>query len=216
MKILVLDDHPVVRTGIKAGLEAELPHLEIAEATNLAEANELVDEGDIEIAILDLRLKEESGLHLAVRIADNGLATRCIVLTSVLTPRILIDAFNTGTVVACLEKDSDLNPLIEAISAAAKGMSSLTPLDVRSAEKELRNQGKLVVGDLTPRELEISFLIADGLTDTEISDDLHLATSTVRNTLSNIYKKLGLDGRTQLAAAIWELRTDLDLLIAQP
>ncbi len=213
MKVLLVDDHPMVRMGIRAGLESTFGEsVEIIEAESVPEAVAALDGGLFDIAVLDLRLGEGSGLDIARYITDSDLSTRCVVFTSVKSPRSLIAAFESGSVSAYLEKDSDLEPLTEAIEATAKGFSMLTHSDARAAAAELGSQGALDREILTKRELEIAELIADGLSDAEISETLHLASSTVRNNLTAIYQKVGVESRTLLAGLVWESRKDLDIL----
>ena len=213
MKVLLVDDHPMVRMGIRAGLESTFgDNVEIVEAESVAEAVVAVDSGLFDIAVLDLRLGEGSGLDIARHITDSDLPTRCVVFTSVKSPRSLIAAFESGSVSAYLEKNSDLEPLTEAIEATLKGFSMLTHSDARTAAAELGSQGALDRDLLTKRELEIAELIADGLSDAEISETLHLASSTVRNNLTTIYQKVGVESRTLLAGLVWESRKDLDIL----
>ena len=213
MKVLLVDDHPMVRMGIRAGLESTFgDNVEIVEAESVAEAVVAVDSGLFDIAVLDLRLGEGSGLDIARHITDSDLPTRCVVFTSVKSPRSLIAAFESGSVSAYLEKDSDLEPLTEAIEATVKGFSMLTHSDARTAAAELGSQGALDRDILTKRELEIAELIADGLSDAEISETLHLASSTVRNNLTTIYQKVGVESRTLLAGLVWESRKELDIL----
>tara|TARA_B100001996_G_scaffold88968_1_gene65986 strand:+ start:925 stop:1566 length:642 start_codon:yes stop_codon:yes gene_type:complete len=213
MKVLLVDDHPMVRMGIKAGLESTFEEgVEITEAGSVAEAIAALDDAVFDIAVLDLRLGEGSGLDVARHISENDLSARCVVFTSVKSPRSLIAAFESGSVSAYLEKDSDLKPLAEAMEATAKGFSMLTHADARAAAAELGSQGALDRDSLTKRELEIAELIADGLSDAEISEALHLASSTVRNNLTTIYQKVGVESRTLLAGLVWESRKDLDIL----
>ena len=213
MKVLLVDDHPMVRMGNRAGLESTFGEgVEIIEAESVAEAVAALDGGSFDIAVLDLRRGEASGLDIARHITDSDLSTRCVVFTSVKSPRSLIAAFESGSVSAYLEKDSDLEPLTEAIEATAKGFSMLTHSDARAAAAELGSQGALDREILTKRELEIAELIADGLSDAEISETLHLASSTVRNNLTTIYQKVGVESRTLLAGLVWESRKDLDIL----
>jgi len=213
MKVLLVDDHPMIRKGIKAGLESTFKDtIEISEAGSVSEAISSIDEETFDVAVLDLRLGEDSGLDLARYITENEYPTRCVVFTSVKSPRSVIAAFDSGSVAAYLEKDSDLEPLAEAIAAVAKGFSMLSHADARAAAAELGSQGALDRNSLTKRELEIAELVAEGLSDSEISAGLHLASSTVRNNLTAIYQKVGVESRTLLAGLVWESRKDLDIL----
>ena len=112
----------------------------------------------------------------------------CIIVTSVSDPRAVIEASDTGVVHAFIEKDADIEPILKAVRAALEGLFLLSP-----------NQ----VSNLTAREKEIMDLIADGFSDDEAGEKLFISSSTIRNALTGIYRKLGVENRTQATAAIW-------------
>ncbi|MBL6635794.1 MAG: response regulator transcription factor [Ilumatobacteraceae bacterium] len=207
MNLLIVDDHPLVRTGIRTGLEGYFSESSIREAGSVAEALDLLSSSTIDVAILDLRLGDGSGIEIADRIADLDIDTRCVIFTSVITPLAVIGAFNSGTVYAIVEKGVDIVPLGQAVQNAANGLSSLTAVAVKRAEEEITLSGGLGSIELTERERTIAELVADGLSDRDISQTLSLAASTVRNNLSTIYTKLHVESRTQLAILIWRQRS---------
>ena len=154
--------------------------------------------------MLDLRLPDGSGLDIARHIAEQELGIPCIILTSVSDPRAVIEASDTGVVHAFIEKDADIEPILKAVRAALEGMFLLSPNQVKSALRQISQEEKLdTVSNLTAREKEIMDLIADGFSDDEAGEKLFISSSTIRNALTGIYRKLGVENRTQATAAIW-------------
>lgn len=206
IELLVVDDHPLVRTGICHALAEELSDVHINEASTVSEAIDVVMSRPIDVAVLDLRVGPDSGLTVAEKVASEGLGVRCIVLTSFASPQNLVAAHETGSVTAFIEKTLDVGPLVSAVRAAVDGLSSLTLATVRAAQAEIERDGQYNPIDFTMRERSIAELVADGLSDTAIAEKLNLAGSTVRNNLTAIYRKLGVESRTQLAALVWTTR----------
>ena len=130
----------------------------------------------------------------------------CVVLTSFASPQSILAAFDTGVVNAFLEKSLDIEPLAAAIEAASNGFSSLTLSVAREAARDIENAGGYNPAEFTERENAIAQLVADGLSDTAIAEELHVACSTIRNHLTSIYRKLNVDSRTQLASRVWRQR----------
>jgi len=207
MNLLIVDDHPLVRAGVRAGLEGYFSGSEIREAGSVEEALTALTATSIDVAILDLRLGDGSGIEIADKVAELDLDTRCVIFTSVITPLAVIGAFNSGTVYAIVEKGVDIVPLGQAVQNAANGLSSLTSIAVKRAEEEISLSGGLGSTQLTERERTIAELVADGLSDRDISKSLSIAASTVRNNLTTIYAKLHIESRTQLAILIWRQRS---------
>lgn len=206
LNLLIVDDHPLVRSGICHELEERLDDANIVEAGSVAEAIDVLAATTIDVAVLDLRLNAESGLDIARHIVDNGLTAQCVVLTSYASPQNIVTSHETGCVVAFLEKSLDVEPLVAAIDAAANGLSSLTVASVRAAEAAIHRDGCYNPTDFTKRERSIAESVADGLSDSAIAEKLNLAGSTVRNNLTAIYRKLSVESRTQLAALVWATR----------
>ena len=202
--ILLCDDHPMIRAGISAGLNSEFGECEIIEVENVKRALFKINSENVSVAVLDLRLPDGSGLDIARHIAEQELGIPCIILTSVSDPRAVIEASDTGVVHAFIEKDADIEPILKAVRAALEGMFLLSPNQVKSALRQISNEEKLdPVSNLTAREKEIMDLIADGFSDDETGEKLFISSSTIRNALTGIYRKLGVENRTQATAAIW-------------
>ena len=204
---LLCDDHPMIRAGISAGLKGEFAECEIIEVENVKRALFKINSENVSVAVLDLRLPDGSGLDIARPIAEQELEIPCIIVTSVSDPRAVIEASDTGVVHAFIEKDADIEPILKAVSAALEGLFLLSPNQVKSALRQISTENKLdVTASLTEREKEIMHLIADGLSDDETGEKLFISSSTVRNALTGIYRKLGVENRTQATAAMWASR----------
>lgn len=210
MKVLVVDDHPLLRNAVAHAISTSIDDSEVIQVGTVAESIASLEDNSVDIVALDLRLDDESGLDVARYITSNDLRARCVVFTSVITPQAKMAAFETESVTAFLEKGFDADFLVEAIVASAKGFASLTLADYRAAEEELRASGDITPSMLTPRESEIADLVGDGLADSEIAEKLFLATSTVRNHLQNIYAKVNVDSRNQLQRKVNRSRNATD------
>lgn len=211
--ILLVDDHETVRMGVGAALrhhwESDTESgPEIIEADSVRSALQKLGETVVDVAIIDLRLGDGSGLQIAQAVSDNRLETRCVVLTSLKSPRALIKCFETGAVAAFIEKADGIKNLIEAVEVAANGYSMLDARDVAAARQQLIEQGGLDRSLLTEKENRFADLVADGFSDQEIADQMFVAATTVRNVLSRIYKKLDIEGRNRLSAMVWQDRPD--------
>ena len=194
----------MIRAGISGGLKSEFGECEIIEVENVKRALFKINSENVSVAVLDLRLPGGSGLDIARYIAEQELEIPCIILTSVSDPRAVIEASDTGVVHAFIEKDADIEPILKAVRAALEGLFLLSPNQVKSAMRQISNEEKLdPVSNLTAREKEIMDLIADGFSDDEAGEKLFISSSTIRNALTGIYRKLGVENRTQATAAIW-------------
>jgi DNA-binding NarL/FixJ family response regulator len=205
-KILILDDHPLVRSGIRVSLEETFPDCEVWEASTVAEAISITAEQSPTVAVIDLRLQDESGLQYAEYVSREEKDIPCVVLTSFSSPQSILAAFDTGAVNAFLEKSLDIEPLAAAIDAASKGFSSLTLSVAREAARNIQSEGGYNPAEFTERENAIAQLVADGHSDTAIAEELNIASSTIRNHLTSIYRKLDVESRTQLASRVWRQR----------
>ncbi len=211
--ILLVDDHETVRMGVGAALRHHWESdshggPDIIEADSVSSALQQLSETVIDVAIVDLRLGDGSGLQIAQAVSDNRLDTRCVVLTSLKSPRALIKCFETGAVAAFIEKADGIKNPIEAVQVAANGYSMLDARDVAAARQQLIDQGGLDRSLLTEKENRFADLVDDGFSDQEIADQMFVAATTVRNVLSRIYKKLDIEGRNRLSAMVWQDRPD--------
>lgn len=212
ISVVLVDDHPIVRSGIATlfGMAGDIDV--VGEAGTVAEAKEVIAQTAPDLAVLDLRLPDGPGLDVARWIADNNRVTRCVVLTSVPTDRALVAAYETGAVMAFLTKEADIRPLTESVREVAAGRSLLDAFAVREATSRLHEYGLNHLDTLSPREREMADMVASGLSDAQIAEKCHISLSTVRNGLSAAYTKLNLETRTQLVRLLWMSRIDADVV----
>ena len=199
IKVFLLDDHEVVRNGVKAALEAE-PDLEVVgEAGSAGTALDAVRACQPDVAVLDVRLGDGNGLDVCRQITSEFPNTKALILTSFESDRALVDAGLAGAAGFVL-KQIRSNELIEAIRHVAAGRQLLDDAAVRLAMRRLRNSedGRLL--DLSAQERRVFDLIGEGLTNRQIADEVCLAEKTVKNYVSNLLTKLGMSRRTEAAA----------------
>ncbi|GII86827.1 DNA-binding response regulator [Sphaerisporangium siamense] len=209
IRVLIADDHPVVRQGLRTflGLQDDLEV--VGEAADGAEAVELAASLAPDVLLLDLKMPVLDGLGALGRLAERGVGARVIVLTSVSDKGDVAPAMRSGAA-GFLYKDVDPAALVQAIRAVHGGQVLLAPeaadamLAGRGAEAG-RAPGPIAV--LTEREREVLALIASGLSNREIARRLVVAEKTVKTHVSNVLMKLGVQDRTQ--AALYAVRHGL-------
>ena len=205
LRILIVDDHTLVRKGLRALLETE-PGLVVAgEAEDGREAIRLAGELRPDVILMDLVMPGLDGLEALRRLAALGF--KVLVLTSYATDEKVFPALAAGAQ-GYLLKNSDPNELLAAIKRVAGGESWLDPAIARRVLNELsRPEPREPVEPLTEREREVLGLIARGLSNREIASALCISEATVRTHVSSILAKLHLSSRTQ--AALYALRSGL-------
>ncbi|GAB3392342.1 response regulator [Amycolatopsis echigonensis] len=195
IRLLLADDHPVVRAGLRAVLETE-PDLEVvAEASSAAEAVRLA--AGVDVVLMDLQFG--SGMHGSEATAKITAATdapKVLVLTTYDTDGDILAAIEAGAT-GYLLKDAPPEDLAAAVRNAAAGQTVLAP----AVAHRLMNRMRTPAAALSPREIEVLGLVADGLSNLEISKRLFLSQATVKSHLVHIYTKLGVDSRTAAVAA---------------
>nr|WP_272926164.1 response regulator transcription factor [Streptomyces sp. SID8379] len=190
---MLADDHPVVREGLRAMLDAE-PDLEVvAEASNGPRAEALAAELAPDIVLMDLRMPGGDGVESIVRMSAAGLPCRMIVLTTYETDRDILRAVEAGAA-GYLLKDMARAELAGAVRAAARGETVLAPSVAARLVDQLRTNPERP--RLSERETAVLRLVADGCTNAEIGRRLHVAESTVKTHLLRVFGKLGVDDRT--------------------
>jgi DNA-binding NarL/FixJ family response regulator len=200
-RILLADDHPVVRRGLRLVLDAE-PDLEVvAEAGTGAEAIERAPGGDVDLAILDIAMPRLTGLQAAREISRRAPEVRVLILSMHDNEQYLFEALRAGASGYVLKSAADRD-LIEACRAAMRGEPFLYPGAVRALVRdfiERAGRGERVPDDpLTPRELEVVKLIAEAMTSKEIAETLVISEKTVERHRANILDKLGMRDRVEL------------------
>ena len=208
IRLLIVDDHTIVRKGIKVLVATEKDMQVIGEAENGAEAVEKAASLKPDVILMDLVMPSMDGIEATGRITAQQPEARILVLTSFAADDKVFPAVKAGAL-GYLLKDSSPAQLLEAIRQVHRGEPSLEPAIARKVLQELSNpgQGKPTAEPLTQRELEVLRLISQGLSNKEIAAKIFVAEWTVRTHVSNILSKLHLASRTQ--AALYALRSGL-------
>ena len=204
IKILVVDDHSVVRQGLRMFLSLD-PELEvIGEASNGQEAIEMVKKLQPDVVLMDLLMPVMDGITATQQIRQEYPDSEVIALTSVLEDASVVNAVRAGAI-GYLLKDTQADELCRAIKAAAAGQVQLSP---RAAERLMREiRAPESPEKLTDRETEVLRLVALGKANKEIASAMHISETTVKTYVSNILMKLGVPSRTQ--AALYAVRIGL-------
>jgi NarL family two-component system response regulator LiaR len=199
IRVLVVDDHPVVREGLMSFLETE-GELEVQRAVSTGEeAVEAVQELRPDIVLMDLVMPGMDGVEAIRRIKETSPETRVIVMTSFAQNDKLFPAIKAGTD-GYLLKDIMPKELLDAVRSVHAGRSVLHPDVAQRLMERVSNRGSAVIEEkLTPRETEVIELIACGLSNSEIAERLIISDKTVKTHVSNILHKLNLGHRTQAA-----------------
>jgi NarL family two-component system response regulator LiaR len=208
IRVLVVDDHAIIRKGVKAVLDL-VPDIElVGEAENGKQAVRSALELRPDVILMDLMMPEMDGIASIREIRAQRPETRILVLTNFAGEDMIFPAIKAGAMGYHL-KDSSPEALVEAIRQVFNGESSLHPLIAKKVLEELSasSEQKLSSEPLTQRELEVLRLIAQGYDNKEIAEQLVVSDATVRTHVSNILAKLHLASRTQ--AALYALRQGL-------
>ncbi len=195
-----LDDHEVVRTGLRALLEADQDIDVVGEAGTVADALARIPAAKPDVAILDVRLPDGSGVEVCREIRSTSPEIACVMLTSYADDEALIASIMAGAAGYVLKQVGSLD-LIDTIRRAGAGQSLLDPSLTERVLDRLREGPKVDprLASLTPQERRILDLIAEGYTNRQIADTMFLAEKTVKNYVSNLLAKLGMERRTQAA-----------------
>ena len=205
VRVLIADDHSVVRQGLRMFLGSD-PELEIiGEARDGVEAITLARELRPDVVLMDLLMPVMDGIAATAAIRRELPDTEVVALTSVLEDAAVIDAVRAGAI-GYLLKDTESHELRRAIKAAAAGQVQLSPQAAARLLREVRTPEKSAE-PLTERETEVLRLLAQGKSNKEIARALHIAEQTVKTHVSHILDKLGVPSRTQ--AAIYAIRVGL-------
>jgi len=205
IRILIADDHAIVRKGIAAVLEIVPDIVVVGEATNGQEAVTAVERVQPDVILMDLVMPEMDGIEAIRQITARQPEARILVLTTFAGEDQIFPAIKAGALGYHL-KDSNPEELVQAIREVYRGESSLHPIIARKVLDELsRPSDRPPTPDpLTPREVEVLRLVAQGLQNWEIAERLVISEATVRTHVSNITGKLHVASRTQ--AALYALR----------
>ena len=202
IRLLIVDDHPVVRDGLR-GLFADDPDFQVVgEAANGAEAVARVERLGADVVLMDLRMPEMGGVEAITRLRRTALAVRVLVLTTYDTDSDVLPAIEAGATGSLL-KDAPREELIRAVRAAFAGEAVLSPAVARRLMGQVRKPPPEV---LSQRELEVLALIADGATNRQAAAKLFVSEATVKTHLLHIYEKLGVRDRAAAVAEAYRRR----------
>lgn len=199
LKIVIVDDHPLVRKGLTSILTLDESMEVLGEATNSREAMELFISEKPDLALVDLRLANESGLDLITKAMKQGIACKFVVLTSSIEEKDFLLAKETG-VDGYVLKEAFPEELIHALKIVGKGRKYYDPgvLDLVMRPNGYLNENGLIE-QLTPKEIEVLIELGKGHSNKDISRNLFITEYTVKKHVSQILAKLSLTDRTQAA-----------------
>lgn len=214
ISILLVDDHEVVRRGVRAYLETIPEFAVLGEAASGVEAIQIVEEHIPDIVLMDLIMPEMDGVETTRRIKAISPRTQVVVLTSYHEDAHIFPALKAGAISYIL-KDMKMDRLVDTLQRAARGEVTLHPRVASRVLKNIRGEepeDQQLLADLTERELVVLKLIANGLSNSQIAEELTISENTVKGHVSNILSKLHLADRTQVAVYAWQkgiVRRDL-------
>lgn len=199
VRVYLLDDHEVVRRGVAELLTAEDDLIVVGQGGSAVSAVREVAACRPDVAVLDVRLGDGSGVEVCRDIRSNHPSVGCLMLTSFSDDQALVDAGMAGAAGYVLKQVRG-NDIVEAIRKVAAGAQLLDSATVRLALRRLRESELGPVEELTRQERRIFDLIGEGCSNREIADEMNLAEKTVKNYVSNLLAKLGMQRRTEAAA----------------
>lgn len=211
IRVFLLDDHEVVRRGIADLLSLEDDMEVVGEAGSATDALHRIPAARPDVAVLDVRLPDGTGIEVCRDARALLPDLKCLMLTSYADDEALFDAIMAGAAGYVL-KDIKGNDLVEAVRSVASGRSLLDPRATQRVLERLRSgaRSESKVEQLNEQERRILVLIGEGMTNRQIGESMHLAEKTVKNYVSSLLAKLGMERRTQVAAYAARLDAEKD------
>lgn len=205
VSVLIVDDHEVVRRGIRAFLDTVSDIHVVGEAVSGEEAVRMTEEFVPDVVLMDLILPGMGGLEATQRIKESSPHTQVVVLTSYDQDEYIFPALQAGATSYTL-KDMKMDSIADAIRKAAHGEATLHPRVAMRVIKNVRGEiaGETQLSRMTERELEVLKMIAQGFSNSRIAEILVISEYTVKGHVSNILSKLHLTDRTQAAVYAWQ------------
>ncbi|MEU0481664.1 response regulator transcription factor [Streptosporangium sp. NPDC006013] len=198
--LLIVDDHPVVRDGLRGMFAASADFEVLGEASDGAEAVALTARLDPDVVLMDLRMPGGGGVEAIAELTRRGLRSRVLVLTTYDTDSDTLPAIEAGAT-GYLLKDAPRDELFTAVRAAAEGRTVLSPAVASRLVSRMRAPGNET---LSAREREVLVLVARGTSNREIAAVLFISEATVKTHLTHIYGKLGVKDRAAAVAVAYE------------
>ncbi|SDJ94446.1 response regulator [Natronincola ferrireducens] len=198
MRVLIVDDHPLVRRGIASALSFEESIEEVKEAGSIAEALSIMSKDNLEIIMIDLNLGREDGLELVNQAKNKNISTKFVVLTSSLRKEDFFRAKEVG-VEGYILKEAFPEDILYGLKVVAKGKKFYDP---EVMQFHMRGDKKSYLDELSPREQDVLGELGKGMSNIEIAQRLYISEHTVKKHVSNILSKLRLNHRTEAALYI--------------
>jgi DNA-binding NarL/FixJ family response regulator len=199
VRVFLLDDHEVVRRGLRELLEAEDDLEVVGEAGSAEEAIGRIPATSPNVAILDVRLQDGSGVEVCREIRSKHPEIACLMLTSYADDEALFSAIMAGAAGYVLKQVRGTD-LVDGVRRVGRGESLLDPSLTARVLERLRNPEPDELAELTDQERRILDYISEGMTNRQIGEQLFLAEKTVKNYVSNVLSKLGMSRRSEAAA----------------
>lgn len=208
IKVMIADDHSMIREGIKQLLEFDGSIKVVAEASNGIECLERLEHYDPEVLLLDINMPEKNGIDVLRQMKEENSKIKVLILTVHNEMEYLTSAVEIG-VDGYILKDSESAELKKAIRAVRDGDNYIQPNLIPALNSHLLNRDtdKDKIFSLTNRELEVLVQVANGMFNKEIATNLNISERTVKNHISNIFKKIDVSDRTQ--AAVFAIKNNI-------
>jgi DNA-binding NarL/FixJ family response regulator len=200
IKVLIVDDHPVVRDGLRGIFAGEVGFEVVGEAVNGQDALSRARALAPDVVLMDLRMPEMDGVTAIRALTEKGVGAKVLVLTTFDTDSDVLPAIEAGAT-GYLLKDAPRQELLRAVRAAAQGESVLSPSIASRVMDQVRQPVKETVSQ---REMEILQLVAAGSTNREVAERLFISEATVKTHLLHVYAKLGVNDRAAAVGAAFE------------
>lgn len=198
IQVVIVDDHVMVREGIKQLLEMDGDIKVIGEAGDGEEGIKIIEKTDPDVILLDVNMPKMNGLEMLQKLKETGIPRKVLILTIHNEVEYLLKAVEIG-VNGYVLKDSELAVLRKAIFSVHHGENYIQPSLAPLLMKRMQENTSEVAEGLTKREMEVLKLIAEGMYNKEIAEKLMISEKTVKNHVSNIFRKINVSDRTQAA-----------------
>lgn len=208
ISVMIADDHSLIREGLRQLLEFDGSIKVVGEAANGVECLENLEKYDPEVLLLDINMPEMNGIEVLKKMKESQSAVKVLILTVHNELEYLMNAVDIG-VEGYIMKDSESAELKKAIRAVRDGENYIQPSLIPALNNQLMNRDvdKDKVASLTNRELEVLVQVANGMFNKEIATNLNISERTVKNHISNIFKKIEVSDRTQ--AAVFAIKNNI-------